>query len=168
MPANTMVGAVFGCIVGAGIIVAFLMVCCVRRRLAKAKRDSDLAMASQYPNEKGPRPLTEWEDRLYGSPNRSTGGGFSEKAKSIFVVPWRLLSGNRGGQEPPPPLPVLPQPPRLGGEAGPASTRYSKRSTGLTTLDEKQFKTYNNLVGRSNPKKPVAFDNPYFQRDDWK
>ena len=167
MSTNTMVGVLFGCILGAGILVAFLMVCCVRRRLAKAKRDSDLAMASQYPNEKGPRPLTEWEDRLYGS-NRSTGGGFSEKAKSIFVVPWRLLSGIRGGQEPPPPPPVLPQlplPPKLGGDD---RLRYSKRSTGLTSLDEPQFKTYNNLVGRSNPKKPVAFDNPYFQRDDWK
>jgi hypothetical protein len=60
--------------------------------------------------------------------------------------------------------PALQAPPRI----GPAANRYSKRSTGLTTLDEKQFKTYQNLVGRSNPKAPVAFDNPFFQRDSWR
>ncbi|KAL8369906.1 hypothetical protein RB595_000320 [Gaeumannomyces hyphopodioides] len=171
MPTGMMVGVIFGSVLGFAVVAAFLFVCCVRRRRAKAERESQLAMAAaaaQYPDEKGKRPVTDWEDRLYGSANRSTGGGFSDRAKSIFVVPWKFISGNRGGQQPPPEFPQLPLPPKLGADAGPASTRYSKRSTGLTTLDETQFKTYNNLVGRSNPKKPVAFDNPYFQKDEWK
>ncbi|KAL8329778.1 hypothetical protein RB597_005182 [Gaeumannomyces tritici] len=189
MGTSAMVGVIFGSVLSLAVVAAFLFVCCVRRRRAKSERESRLAMAApapaaQYPDEKGAapaavgkRPVSDWEDRLYGSADRTSGAGFSDRAKSIFVVPWKFISGNRGSQQPPPPpppppppseFPQLPQPPKLGGEAGPASTRYSKRSTGLTTLDETQFTTYNNLVGRSNPKKPVAFDNPYFQKDEWK
>ncbi|TLD11329.1 hypothetical protein PgNI_05344 [Pyricularia grisea] len=146
-------GAIVGSLLGVAILGAIIFFLCRRQQ---RKRDSGSVTERRR----------NWESRLYGSERSTVSGGARSTIRSFFARrsagPGPAQPGNisEAPSRFPSHHPTLPK--------AAFDSRRSERSTGLSALDEKQYQTYQNLVGRLNEKQPVPFDHPYYQNDEWK
>lgn len=137
----------------AGVAVLAAIIFFLFRR--QRRRDSVSGTERRGPN---------WESRLYGSERSTVSGGTRNTIRSFFARRSAAAAPQTTSETQPNRLPShFPTLPKSAFDS-----RRSERSTGLSALDEKQYKTYQNLVGRLNEKQPVPFDHPYYQNDDWR
>ncbi|KAI6409153.1 hypothetical protein MCOR03_007333 [Pyricularia oryzae] len=151
MNGGMVAGAIVGSIAGVAVLAAIIFFLFRRQR----RRDSVSGTERRGPN---------WESRLYGSERSTVSGGTRNTIRSFFARRSAAAAPQTTSETQqnrlPSHFPTLPK--------SAFDSRRSERSTGLSALDEKQYKTYQNLVGRLNEKQPVPFDHPYYQNDDWR
>lgn len=151
MNGGMVAGAIVGSIAGVAVLAAIIFFLFRRQR----RRDSVSGTERRGPN---------WESRLYGSERSTVSGGTRNTIRSFFARRSAAAAPQTTSETQPNRLPShFPTLPKSAFDS-----RRSERSTGLSALDEKQYKTYQNLVGRLNEKQPVPFDHPYYQNDDWR